>query len=117
MAAALGVHFYYSLCPEHGPGKLTILALTFYVAAGLSFLSFLVFRCSRAVFEPKRTLDDADNILQTVLFHIENKHFNRIVPENEICFDCLVKQQKHMGHCEECDACAHELMTHSLFLG
>ena len=76
---------------------------------------FFVTRISSPGKVLKRTLDDPDNVLQTVCFQIENQEFHKIIPEEEICFDCLVQKAKHTNHCDSCDVCLPGFQLHSKF--
>ena len=61
-------------------------------------------------------MDDEDNIIKKTLYLVEDRKFNKIVPENEICFDCLIKMPKHMDHCEVCNNCVEGFQMHNKIL-
>jgi hypothetical protein len=99
-------HFYFSTCPK-GAGLLDLgtLSLLFQTFLGVSIFLFFLFLRVDPGYMVKRNLDDEDNIIKKILGQIDDRQFHKLVPENEICFDCLLKKPKHMDHCEECNQC------------
>lgn len=97
---------FYSFSPKDASLiEFSPLSILLHVALGFSILTFvLLWRINPGMIW-KWTMEDEDNIVKKTLYLIEDWKFHKIVPENEICFDCLIKKPKHMDHCEVCNNC------------
>lgn len=97
---------FYSFCPKDASLiEFSPLSIILHVAFGFSIFCFILLQKVNPGFIWKWTIEDEDNIIKKTLYLIEDWKFNKIVPESEICYDCLIKKPKHMDHCEEFNNC------------
>lgn len=98
-------HSFYSYCPVDASFfSFSILSVLLHTCLGVSIVFFFMLKKDPG-YQQRKTLADSDNIIRKILKFIDNRQFNKIMPEHEICFDCLLKKPKHMEHCEECNLC------------
>jgi hypothetical protein len=64
----------------------------------------------------KLSIEDKENIVYKVIDQIELKLFHKLIPEVEMCFDCLLQKPKHADHCTRCGLCVEGWQLHSKFL-
>lgn len=96
---------YYSQCvPGASFFSISFLSILLHLCMIIS-ASFSMFYAMDPGYQAKRTLNDEENIIKHTLKAIDDQQFSSIVPEAEICFDCLLKKPKHMEHCEEVNRC------------